>query len=46
LEANITYKVKNLEITKPLKIRGKAGSRIILSRGSLTIKFDEGITTS
>lgn len=40
LEPNTTYKVKSMEITKPLKIIGKAGSKIMLSRGALTVKFD------
>jgi hypothetical protein len=39
LEADTVYKLKSLEIRKPIKIVGKAGSVIILSRGSLLINI-------
>jgi|LakMenEpi03Aug12_release.lakeMendotaPanAssembly.Ray.scaffolds.fasta_scaffold3869400_1 hypothetical protein len=39
LEANTTYKVKSLEICKPIRIMGRAGSVIMLYKGGLNINF-------
>jgi hypothetical protein len=45
LEANTTYKVKSLEICKPIRIMGRAGSVIMLYKGGLNINFVDHNTT-